>query len=115
MDKSPAEALSGNVRWLLETTTLDSQAKIAKAAKVDQKTVGRMLNMGNSPTLASIVAVAAVIKIDAWQLLAPNFGEGYYGVDATCTPPQIVPVRRPTVTTSGKRADAGARRATSTR
>lgn len=93
VDKNPEKTLAANLRWLHDETEFDSQAKIATAAGVDQKTIGRMMNMDHSPTLDKICAVAAFLKIEAWQLLAPDFGAGYYRIKGD----QIVTVARPTV------------------
>lgn len=83
--------LSENISWLLANTETDSQAKLAKQAKLDQKTVSRMVNNTNAATVDSLQAIAAVHKIEAWQLLAPAFGEGLHRIKGT----SIVPVDRP--------------------
>lgn len=94
MTTDARRALSGNVEWLLRNTAHDSQPKLAKQAKLDQKTVGRMLNNSNAATLDSIQALAVALKIEPWQLLAPRFGEGLHTVKNGTS---IVPVARPAV------------------
>lgn len=91
MPIDPRQALSDNVSWLLENTDDTSQAKLAKRAGLDQKTISRMVRKANATTLASIEAVAGVAKVDSWQMLVPSFGEGLHTLRGTT----IAPVDRP--------------------
>lgn len=51
---------------------LNSQAAIGRAAKVDQKTVGRILNLTNEPSLEVLAKIAKVFDLEAWQLMVPG-------------------------------------------
>lgn len=55
---------------------LNSQAALGRAAKVDQKTVGRILNRTNEPSLEVIAKIAKVFDLDPWMLLVPNVAVG---------------------------------------
>lgn len=55
---------------------LNSQAALGRAAKVDQKTVGRILNRTNEPSLEVIAKIAKVFDLDPWMLLVPNVKTG---------------------------------------
>lgn len=68
---------------------LNSQAKLGAKAKIDQRTVGRILNSEHMPTLDKIAALATVYGIEPWQLLAPGLGASLYKIDAER---RIVPV-----------------------
>lgn len=68
---------------------LNSQAKLGGRAKIDQRTVGRILNSEHMPTLDKISALAEAYGIEAWQLLAPGLGSSLYKIDADR---RIVPV-----------------------
>lgn len=52
--------------------TLKSQAAIAEAAKVDQKTVGRILNKTNEPSLEVLAKIAKAFGLAPWQMLVPD-------------------------------------------
>jgi transcriptional regulator with XRE-family HTH domain len=52
--------------------SLSSQAAIGRAAKVDQKTVGRILNMTNEPSLEVLAKIAKVFGLEPWQLMLPG-------------------------------------------
>ena len=51
----------------------DSQKKVATKAKVDQKTVSRILLLQNEPSIDKLERIAAVFGFEAWQLLVPTF------------------------------------------
>lgn len=51
---------------------LRSQNAVGKAAKVDQKTIERMLKCLNEPTLEKVELVAKVFGLTAWQILTPG-------------------------------------------
>lgn len=93
VDKTPEKTLAENLLWLKDSTPdLDSQAKIAAKAGIDQTTVGRILRAQNYPTLDKITALAKAFKVEAWQLLAPNLGAGPRAVHAA--PASDWPLRR---------------------
>jgi hypothetical protein len=94
------KTLSNNLAWIRDNTAINSQPKMAKLFKVDQKTVGRILNDANAATLDSIQAIADAMKIEPWQLLAPKFGEGLLALSGTT----LVPAARPTVTAKAPQA-----------
>lgn len=82
MGASATEVLAANLKRLMtETPQLSTQAKVAAAAKVDQKTISNCLNPGQrltsktgktpSPTLAQVEKIAAAFGLDVWQLLQP--------------------------------------------
>lgn len=73
MDESTANTLSANLTALMENDReLTTDAKVAKAAGVDQKTVWRMVAKSNSATLDKIAKVAAAFDLQTWQLLVPG-------------------------------------------
>lgn len=76
MTKAAAKALADNLNLLSKDAKhgLTSQPKIAKRAKVGQRTVGRALNGEVSTTLASIEKIAEAFKMPAWQLVHPTLG-----------------------------------------
>lgn len=51
---------------------LGSQPRVGKRSKIDQRTVGRILNCENSPTLKQIDALAEAFGLLPWQLLVPG-------------------------------------------
>jgi len=67
------KVLSENLRNLMRNNAgLGTQAAVGKAAKIDQKSVGRILNISNSPTLKQIDALAHAFGLNAWQILIPG-------------------------------------------
>jgi transcriptional regulator with XRE-family HTH domain len=78
----PLDVLSINLKALMrDYPEWASQRKLALKAGIDQRTVGRILNMEHSPNLAQIDKLAEVFNVQPWQLLAPNLGAGLYSVD----------------------------------
>lgn len=55
---------------------LHSQLKVAKASKVGQRSVGRILNGEQSPTLDMVHALAGAFQLEAWQMLVPDLEPG---------------------------------------
>ena len=74
--KSPtaiAQLLSDNLKKLMEASEhLTAQGDVGTAAKTDQTTIGRILNMTISPTLDKVDAIARAFGLEAWQLLTPG-------------------------------------------
>lgn len=69
----PHPTLSSNLKALMEAhATLRTQAAVGKAAGIDQRTVGRILNGSHNPTLKHIEALAKCFKLTSWQLLMPG-------------------------------------------
>lgn len=52
---------------------LTSQTLIGKKASIDQRTVGRIMNMEHEPTLGQVDKLAAAFGLAAWQLLVDKF------------------------------------------
>jgi transcriptional regulator with XRE-family HTH domain len=48
------------------------QPALAKNAKMHQRTLNRILNLENSPTLENMVKIATGLGVSLWQLLVPN-------------------------------------------
>lgn len=51
---------------------LNTQSAIGRAAKVDQKTVGRILNKAHEPQLNVVAKLAKAFGLEAWQMLVPD-------------------------------------------
>jgi len=85
MNNEARKTLADNLGRLMGTDTkFGSQMKLAKlasrpgGANVGQTTISIMLRPDHevSPTLETIEAVAAVFKLQAWELLCPNLKIG---------------------------------------
>jgi transcriptional regulator with XRE-family HTH domain len=74
--------LSANLKTLMGASEWASQRKLAAKAGIDQRTVGRILNMEHSPNLAQVDKLAEVFGVQPWQLLAPELGAGLYTLRA---------------------------------
>jgi transcriptional regulator with XRE-family HTH domain len=88
---STLQTLADNLAWLMQNSAeYGSAGLLGKKAGVDQKTIWRILNHTNQPTIDKLAKLAAVFKLEAWQLLAPRLGGELYKID-----PQrrIVPVQ----------------------
>jgi len=65
--------LSANLRALMAAhVTLTTQAAVGRACGIDQRTVGRIINMEHSPGVQQLEAIAAAFDLLTWQLLVPN-------------------------------------------
>jgi transcriptional regulator with XRE-family HTH domain len=51
---------------------LSSQNALAKACKVGQTSIGRILNGQQSPTLDMVHKIASVFNVPAWRMLQPQ-------------------------------------------
>ena len=49
-----------------------SQSALARKAHVDQRTVGRILNREQSPTIEMLEKLAHALDLDAWQMMIPS-------------------------------------------
>lgn len=49
-----------------------TQSSVAKAAGLDQRTVGRVLNLEHACSVTALGRLAGVWRLEAWQLLVPN-------------------------------------------
>lgn len=73
MNETASQILAANLKALRDADPeLKSQAAIGRAAKIDQRTVGRILNMENEPTFGQLTKLAKAFKLQAWQLLVPG-------------------------------------------
>ncbi len=91
MAPSTLQTLADNLAWLMQShPEFGSAGLLGKKAGVDQKTIWRILNLTNQPTIDKLAKLASVFKLEAWQLLAPRLGGELYKID-----PQrrIVPVQ----------------------
>lgn len=75
MMKSSKIVLAENLERLMEFHKIPSDAALAKMCrpKVDQKTIWRIRNKSQSPTIEKLEAIAAALGLRAWQLLTPGF------------------------------------------
>ncbi|MBX3603220.1 MAG: helix-turn-helix transcriptional regulator [Rubrivivax sp.] len=91
VDKNPEKTLAANLHWLMANSAdFRTAGRLSKAAKVDQKTIWRILNQANAPTLDKLTAIASAFRVETWQLLAPRLGADLYRIDADR---RIVPVQ----------------------
>jgi len=73
MPADALEVLARNLRALMAThPALRTQATVAKAAGVDQRTVGRCLNQEHAPSVVQLGKLAGAYRLEAWQLLVPD-------------------------------------------
>ena len=65
--------LAKNIEALMQASCdLRTQAKLGKAAGIDQRTVGRILKAEHSPSMDKVQAIADAFGIMPWQLLVPD-------------------------------------------
>lgn len=77
------QTLAVNLQWLMDSMPeLGSQAKVGAKAKIDQKTVSRILNATNATTLDKLEALAGALQVEPWQLIAPRLGADFYFIDS---------------------------------
>jgi transcriptional regulator with XRE-family HTH domain len=68
-----SKTLAQNIRALMiARPILSSQAALARAASVDQRTVGRILNCEHAPTVLQVEKIAKAFGLAPWQLLSPH-------------------------------------------
>jgi transcriptional regulator with XRE-family HTH domain len=58
-------------RLMKASRDLRSQGAVAKAANIDQRTVGRIVNQEHSPSLDKLDALAKAFGLEAWEMIAP--------------------------------------------
>lgn len=66
------DVLSRNLKALMDYHAIKSQGELGRLSKIDQTTIGRMLNKKNAAQIDKIQAVAKVFDLDAWQMMVPN-------------------------------------------
>ncbi|AEG94426.1 helix-turn-helix domain-containing protein [Ramlibacter tataouinensis] len=80
MAKVPSKALqvlAANLeRLIAEHKELNSQPKLAAAAKIDQKTVYRIVTKQNEPSTDKLEKLAKALGVQTWQLLVPGLKPG---------------------------------------
>lgn len=90
MADATALNLAVNLRWLKDVRPdLGSQQALGNKAKIDQRTVGRILNAEHSPTLEKIVALANACGVTAADLLTYRLGAGLYRFDRNHPVPAV--------------------------
>lgn len=52
--------------------SLNTQSAIGREAKVDQKTVGRILNKAHEPQINIVAKLAKAFGLEPWQMLVPG-------------------------------------------
>ena len=70
--RTPPEIIAANIRTLMDDNQIPSESDLARKAKVDQKTVWRILRQQQSPTVDTLEKLAKPFKLHAWQLLIPD-------------------------------------------
>lgn len=64
---------AANVKAAMEAESPKmSQAGLASKAKMHQRTLGRIINEENSPTLDQMAKIAGGLELELWQLLVPR-------------------------------------------
>ncbi len=74
-ERPPVEKiLAANVKALMDANKMElgSQPKLAKAAKIDQTTVGRVLGAKNKVQIDTVEALASAFGVEPYQLLIPG-------------------------------------------
>jgi transcriptional regulator with XRE-family HTH domain len=65
--------LAANLAALMAASKeLTSQGKVGKRAGIDQRTVGRIRNQENPPTLEQVSKLAKAFGLEVWQLFVPG-------------------------------------------
>lgn len=64
-------ALRANMEKVIEHARL-TEPQFAKRAKIDQKTMWRVMHGNSEPTLDTLSKLAKAAGLDPWQLLAPE-------------------------------------------
>lgn len=64
--------LSSNIALLMKRSGHDSQLKLAAATGVSQAQIGNILRCEKSPTVSTLSRLAAGLRCETWQLLAPT-------------------------------------------
>ncbi len=66
--------LAANVKALMDANKMElgSQPKLAKAAKIDQTTIGRVLGAKHKVQIDTLEALAQAFGVEPYQLLVPG-------------------------------------------
>jgi transcriptional regulator with XRE-family HTH domain len=78
MPKSALTVLSENLLRLSRAAKAEyrSQREIAARAKIDQRTVGRIMSAEHAAGVDKVEALAGVFKLQPWQLMYPELDPG---------------------------------------
>lgn len=66
------KVLADNLKALMHFHGITSQNELGRQSKIDQTTIGRMLNQKNAAQIDKVAAVARVFDLSAWQMLVPD-------------------------------------------
>lgn len=67
------QVLSENlVRLMASSVEFSSDGRVAAKAKIDQKTIWRIVHRQNEPSIDKVEKIAGVFGLQAWQLLVPD-------------------------------------------
>lgn len=67
-----SKTFSNNMKSLMEARKIPSDSALAKLAHCDQKTIYRIKNLTQEPTIAMAERIAAAFGLTAWQMMIPN-------------------------------------------
>lgn len=70
--RTTAEIIAANLQALKEDRHIRSDNALAKLAKIDQKSVWRIMRYEQSPTVDMLEKLAKPFDLHAWQLLIPD-------------------------------------------
>lgn len=81
--KTPAQILSENLQGLIQPhgRMFSSQAALAKACGLPQRSVNRVINLETDPGIETLTRIADGIGVEFYQLFLPQF-ERFPGLDA---------------------------------
>lgn len=69
----PIEVIRENVRRLMiERGMGDNESELSRKAKLVQRTLNKVLNTQDNPTLGTLTKIARGLDLSVWQLLMPN-------------------------------------------
>lgn len=76
MTKKPSrtlQVLAENLERLMASSLeFGTQPRLAAKAKIDQKTIWRIVHRQNEPSIDKVEKIAGVFGLQAWQLLVPD-------------------------------------------
>lgn len=73
VSKTASQILAANLVALRDADpVLTSQGKIGAKSGMNQRTVGRIINMEHEPTFAQLTKLAKAFGLQPWQMLVPN-------------------------------------------
>ena len=76
MGKKPSrslQVLAENLERLMGASLeFNTQPKVAEKAKIDQKTIWRIMKRQNEPSIDKVERIASVFGLEPWQLMVPQ-------------------------------------------